>query len=378
MTRDPDSVLRDADPARGAAPDDALLTRLRERVDAERTDVVPAGHRRSPWPRRLTLVAAAAAVLTAVPLVISAVGDGDGRSGRSLVPPAIAADGSISCVSGYTAAVPPEDAAVRLLPDRLPDGWAYTAIRARQDDPAACGPPSLTALREDPTGLVTGRIAVTGPIDARVRQGKLTRSVPDTLFGHPAHRFDGTSPDGVEHHRWVWTDDQGQWSAEASGMPLGEAVQLLAAVSIDGPQVGWDAAAAPGWSLVHLRDGAPYGVVTGTYRWSADLTDGGEQRFLEVSVSRSPAVPLLAGVGVGERVVTLAGRPAVLGHPRGGESNGGPPGSVATTPVLVELAPGTVAWSFGTDEQLPAVEEMLGSLRQVPADDPRIERYDTD
>ncbi|MCU1605537.1 MAG: hypothetical protein JWP46_2002, partial [Modestobacter sp.] len=36
-------------------------------------------------------------------------------------------------------------------------------------------------------------------------------------------------------------------------MPLEEARQALAAVSIDGPRIAWDAAAAPGWTLVHLR-----------------------------------------------------------------------------------------------------------------------------
>jgi hypothetical protein len=179
-----------------------------------------------------------------------------------LLPPAVATEGSITgsitCATGYVSAIAPGDVAVRLLPDRLPSGWSYAQIFARENPTARCVPPSLTALRADATGLVTGRISVTGPVDARIDQGKLTaRTVPDTVFGYAARRFDDTVD--VPVHRWVWSDEQGrQWSAEVSGMPLAEARQALAAVSIDGPRIAWDPAAAPGWTLVHLREGAPY------------------------------------------------------------------------------------------------------------------------
>jgi hypothetical protein len=74
VTSDLDTLLRDADPLRDrpADGDTALLPVLRDRVDAERADTVPA-YRPLHWGRRIGLVAAAAAVLTAVPLVISAV-----------------------------------------------------------------------------------------------------------------------------------------------------------------------------------------------------------------------------------------------------------------------------------------------------------------
>jgi hypothetical protein len=378
MTRDLDALLRDADPLRDAADDAALLSAARDRVDRERAGAVP-GRRRLHWGHRTVLIAAAAAVVTAVPLAISVLGGDDGP--RPLLPPAIAADGSISCESGYTAAVRPEDAEVRLLPDRLPDGWSYTQLFARQDDPAACGPPSLTALRQDATGLVTGRVAVTGPIDLRVNQGKLVESVPDTVFGHAAHRFDVTSPEGIEYHRWVWSDEQGQWSAEASGMPLDAARQTLAAVMIDGPQVAWNAVAAPGWTLVHLREGPPYGTVPGPFWWSVELTDGSQRRTLNVTVEEPP-VPLLAGTGIGERVTTLDGHPAVLSQVRTAVDSGAAetdvrPGTVSQ-PVLIEVAPGTVAYSIAIGDDLAEVEDMLASLRQVAADDPRLEKYGTD
>jgi hypothetical protein len=379
VTRDLDTLLRDADPLRDRPADDgALLRAARERVDRERADLVP-DRRRPRWPHRVALVAAAAAVLTAVPLVIGAVsGDGDGRP--PFLEAAVAANGEIICASGYTTTVPPGESAVRLLPDQLPSGWSYTTIFVRSDASAGCVRPSLTALREDPTGLVTGRISVTGPVDARIDRGGLVAdTVADTAFGYAARRFDATTE--YETHRWVWTDEEGrQWSAEASGMPLAEARQELAAVSIDGADLAWNGAAAPGWTLVHLRQGAPYGV-SGTLTWWVELTDGGARRFFQVWVG-DPDVPLLATTGVGEQVTTLDGHPAVLGQvrindaPPGTESDT-PPGS-ASRPVLVELAPGTVASSFSMGEDLPEVERMLTSLRQVAPDDPRLERYGTD
>ena len=384
MTRDLDALLRGADPLGDRSPDDdALLRPLRERVDAERAGAVPL-RRRPRWVHRAALVAAAAAVVTAVPLVVSTLGDG--RDGPpALLAPAVAAtigaDGTISCQGSYTAAVPVEDARVRLLPDRLPEGWSYDELFARQDDPAACGPVSLAALRTDATGVVTGRVSVTGPIAADVDRGGFVSSLPDTLFGRPARRFDATA-EGTEYHHWIFSDEQGQWAAEASGMPLDEARQTLAAATIDGPQVTWDAATAePGWRLVHLRTGPPYGIVPGRFTWYVDLMDGAQPRSLDVTVT-DPPVPLIAIAGIGEQVTTLDGHPAVLLPLR----TTGPvapgtmtdvPGGTSTQHVLVELAPGTVAHCMAFDD-LADVEEMLASLRQVPADDPRIEEHGVD
>ncbi|MCU1605538.1 MAG: polymerase, sigma-24 subunit, subfamily [Modestobacter sp.] len=123
------------------------------------------------------------------------------RSSRPPSPPRGSITGSITCASGYVSAIAPGDVAVRLLPDRLPSGWSYAQILARENPTARCVPPSLTALRADATGLVTGRISVTGPVDARIDRGKLTvQTVPDTVFGYAARRFDGTVD--VPVHRW--------------------------------------------------------------------------------------------------------------------------------------------------------------------------------
>jgi hypothetical protein len=381
VTRDLDTLLRDADPLRARSDDDAALLRaVRQRVDRERADVRPA-HLRPRWSRRVVLIAAAAALLTAVPLVLSVVLGDDGDE-NGILPASVAANGEISCGGGYASAVAPQDSPVRLLPDRVPPGWSYTKIFVRSDTTAGCVPPSLTALREAADGTVTGRISVTGPVEARVNQGKIVAaSVPDTLFGNAARRFD-LQPFDVAFHRWFWTDDQGRrWSVEASGMPLKEARQDLAAVSISGSDVAWNAAAAPRWTLVHLREGAPYGV-SGQLNWSVEMTDGSTRRFLDVSRPRGVKVPLLASTAVGDQVTTVDGHPAVLGRVRVNQAPPGtetdtPPGSV-TRPVLVELSPGTVAFSFAMGDDLPGVERMLASLRQVPRDDPRLERYGED
>ena len=379
MTLDLDTLLRDADPLRNRSDDDAALLRaVRARVDRERDSaVLELGARRPRWRRRVALVAAAAAVLTAVPVALDLVDGNDGRP--PLLAPAVAADGTIVCNEGYASIVDPRDAAVRLLPDRLPSGWSYTRIFAREDTITRCVPPSLTALRQDAQGRVTGRVSVTGPVAADVDQGALVEaSVPDTVFGHDALRFD-LQPHDVPVHRWVWTDDQGrQWSAEASGMPLDEGRQVLTAVTIDGPRISWAATAQPGWTLVHLREGAPYGVSPGQLTWWVEMTTGTEMRMLQVYVPEGADVPLLADSAVGDQLTTVGGAPAVLGRPRGGEDAGGPPGSEPTTPVLVEVAPGTVAWSWGAADELPEVQAMLESLRQVGATDPRLSQYGTD
>ncbi|WP_299955870.1 hypothetical protein [uncultured Modestobacter sp.] len=379
MTPDLDSLLRAADPA-GRTPDDAaLLARVRDRVDVERAGSLPAGHRRSPWPRRVTLIAAAAAVLTAVPLVISAVQD-DGGGAPALVSPAVAADGSISCADGYASVVRPEEAEVRLLPDELPSGWAYRSIMVRHNSRAStCIPPSLAVVEQDAAGVVTARLAVTGPVDARIdRLHLVDESEPDTVLGHPALRFDvQASTTGLR--RWVWTDGQGQqWSVEADGMTLEAARQALTAVRVDGPQVGWDPTLSPGWVVVHQRAGAPYATPQHVTTWWTELTDGEITRVLDVEVFGPVQLPLAVGADVGDRLTTLAGRPAIIARPQGGEADGGPPGSTPRTFVLVEPTAGALALVAPPDDERSGFEQMLASLRQVPSDDPRLARYGTD
>ena len=381
MTRDLETLLRDADPLRGRPADDAALLRAaRERVDRERAVVVVPARRRH-WHRRVVLIAAAAAVLTAVPLVLSALHGDDGGRTRVLAA-AIAADGTITCTGEmYVSAVHPGSSPVRLLPDALPVGWSYTKIWARSfPTTGECIPPSLTALREDGSGLVTGRISVTGPVTSLDRQKLATSSEPDTLFGRSARRID-LKPFDIVFHRWFLTDAEGrQWAVEASGMPLDEARRELTAVSIDGSDVAWHATAAPGWTLVHRRQGAPYGIA-GQLTWMVDLTDGNARRMFQVWVTRGTPVPLLAQTQVGERVTTVDGHPATLEPERVDQA---PPAATETDivpgtsqRVLVEVAPGQVAFGEARGD-LPAVQQMLASLHQVPADDLRVTKFGTD
>lgn len=163
-------------------------------------------------------------------------------------------------------------------------------------------------------------------------------------------------------------------------MPLEEARQTLMAVSIDGSTVAWNAAA--GWTLVHLREGPPYGTVPGQFRWTVELTDGTQRRMLEVWMSGEPTVSFLASTGIGEQVTTIDGHPAVLSQVRTAVDSGAAetdtvPGTVSR-PVFIEVAPGTVAYSIAIGADLADVEEMLASLRQVDPDDPRLEEYGTD
>jgi hypothetical protein len=381
MTRDLDTLLRDADPLRDRPADDdsALLIAARERVDRKRALAGCApGRRRPRWGHRVTLIAAAAAILTAVPLVLSAVLDDDAQP--RVLQAAVAADGSIVCGSGYAAAIDPGDASVRLLPDRTPAGWSYAQIFAREDTQYGwCVPPSFTALQEDAEGRVTGRISVTGPIPARIDRHQLDRySTPDTLNGRPARRFDAAIDFPV--HRWLWTDDQDRvWEAEASGMALDAGREALAAVAVNGAEVAWDAASLPGWRLVHLREGPPYGPDPRRLNWYVEMTDGTRPRMVTVDVAHGATAPLLAGVAVGDQVTTVGGHPAVLSRPRtlSSQESGGAP-EAQSIPVLVEVAPGTVAWSWSVGDDLPEVQEMLASLRQVSAADPRLAKYGTD
>jgi hypothetical protein len=47
------------------------------------------------------------------------------------------------------------------------------------------------------------------------------------------------------------------------------------------------------------------------------------------------------------------------------------------TPLDIEIGPGTVA-SFWAAGDLPTVEDLLTSLRSVPADDPRLREHWTE
>jgi hypothetical protein len=382
VTDDIDVRLDDARPRDPAdEPVQELLARVRRRVDAERAQIVPARARRSRPRSRLALVAAAAAVITAVPVVASVVGQDD--DGLALLPVAVAVDGNgeVFCAGGYAGIVDPADAAVRLLPDRLPAGWDYTEVLARHETSLDCDAPSLVALRLDPAGVVTGRVAVSGPFTTSTEAVLGAATVPDTVLGHPARRFDiapGSGPaDGVEVHRWVWSDDAGRvWTAEAVGLGLDDARRQLTGVSVDGDAVTW-AAVDPGWTLAHLRTGPPY-VLDGGDVWRVQLTGGVEGRGFDVQSGADSRLPAAARAWVGDRLTDLDGHAAVLSPPRGGEAEGGAPGSAPLVTIAVDVEPGVTATTRVGSGDVAAVEQMLTSLRQVPADDARLEQYGTD
>ncbi|KQS68211.1 hypothetical protein [Modestobacter sp. Leaf380] len=360
----------------------ALLTRARARVDAGRTAAPRSGARRLRPRTRLALVAAAAAVLTAVPIVVDVVGqdeDGTAPPGLSLAV-AVAQNGEFACANGFATAVDPAQAEVRLLPDELPPGWEYSEIFVRHERSQNCDVPSLVALQLDSTGVVTGRLAIRGPVEAYVNAPVVDRdSVPDTVFGASARRFDyavdPAGPIDAEIHRWLWTDSSGrQWTAEVVGLGLEEARRQLDGVTVDGPDVTWQAVDSA-WSLIHLRTGDPYVLPTGGTSWTVGADGGLGGRGFDVHSNPEPHVPAAASAWVDDRLTELDGRPAVVSPVRGSEAEGGPPGSPGYITLAVDVEPGVTAISRFVPGDLASVEAMLGSLRQVPPDDPRIEAY---
>ena len=371
MTADLDILLRNADPLRrptSATPaDDQVLLAARRRVDQARATALPprAGPRQPAWRHRLTLVAAAAALLTAVPLVLSAVLPEESRA-PGVVPAAVASDGTLDCGTGYAEPIDAQEADIRLLPDHVPAGWSLDAVFARSTTATGwCLPPSLAVLRIGLDGTVTGRLAVIGPLQATIDEKAMGASAADTVDGRPARLF--AFDVGEPFQRWIWSDDDGrQWVAEAAGLPLDEARRALAAASTDGSEVSWDPAVAPAWTVVHQRTGAPYDTTRTGLDWYVRFSDDGQERLVEVGHGED-AVPMLSHASVGSRLMALGGHQALISPTTDG----------AWASVEIEVAPGTVASLQATDD-LAAVEDLLASLRSVPADDPRLEQHWTE
>jgi hypothetical protein len=373
VTRDLDTLLRDADPLRTRPGDDvSLLATVRERIDRDREPVSSPHGRRMTWPRRIGLAAAAAAVLTAVPLVLSAVLPDDAGLQQHVVPAAVAGDGTIDCGTGFAAVIDPADADPRLLPDQVPHGWRLTEVFARESSTTGwCIPPSLAVLQFGPDEVVSGTLRVIGPIQAVIDDRSMGGSTPDTVDGHAARLF--TAADGGPLNRWIWTDDHGQqWEAESDGASLEQARTALAAVATSGSRISWSPARAAGWTAVHVRTGAPYSTHRQGLEWYMRFDGHGREQMLEVDRDGGPTVPLAARAQVGSRLTTLGGRPAVISP-----GDGVP----AATAVQVEVGPGTTAWGRAAGDDLADLADlttMLTSLRDVQRDDPQLARYGTD
>ena len=379
---DLDDALRAADPLTAPGSDavtqahlasaGAVLThRLTVAATADRDAPHPAGRRPRRWRRRLLGVAAAVVVLPTAAVVIGpsiTARLGEQISGGPFFGTAVASDGQLSCEGGYDQAIPPDTAPVRLWPTALPAGWKVKDVYARWFSGTNwCTAPSLIAARTDRTGLITGTVELTGPV-AGIDVGHLgieindrAKTAADWIGRYRAIRF--TDYDATDHHTWVVTDASGaQWFAAVYGYPLGRARAVFAAATL-GRTVTWNAHRAPGLTVVHRRTGAPYPTtVRDGLDWYVNLHGHGGARALEVR-DRPGRPSATSRASIGTRVVTVHGTRMVVYVDRG-----------KPTAVWADTSSGAIAYG-DVDGDLPQVEAMLLSLRDLPADDPRLRTY---
>ncbi|MBO3736985.1 hypothetical protein [Actinoplanes flavus] len=356
MTRLPSALLA-TNPVTGAEPGDAeRLASIRAAVDTRRHTVAV---RSRPFRhgRRLAVLAG----LTSVAVVVAVAGTRLGTS-DPLVSAAIAVDGSLVCGStleGHAEPIRPDRARVRLFPTVIPAGWRLVDVFARSSTwPAACTVPSLMAADLDEGGVMRGGVWVNGPVD-RVsfeEGGVETNPKPvrtdDTLDGRPAVRYDWR--DSIS---WVWSDERGKyWQATVSGYPLEHAREIMAAVRTDGDQVIWSGGQVRGLRVLHQRTGPRYPAEIPTEDWYIRLTDGHGDWIVNVRSGRPE--PLAADLRTGMRLESLDGHTLIDG--KAGLSYEVRPGTWADTEVRVDAA---------------AVRALLAGLRQLPADDPRLDEY---
>jgi hypothetical protein len=309
---------------------------------------------------------AVAAVITAVPVVLA----NDGPADQRLVPIAVAADGELSCGGGFAEAILPTEAEIRLLPAALPERWSLQQVFAREERGWGwCGVPhSLVALESDARGTVTGAIRVLGPLP-RVEQAE--DAVSDVVAGRPAQRYSGSDP-AVQWVRWWWTDERGQhWSAEVDGYAVERAREVLSAIDTDGDRVAWNAQQAPGFDVVHHRTGGAYAPMGERLAWYLQFSDGTAKRAFDVQrTDRSEEPSVVAEAFPGQRLVTVAGHPAVISPPEITWFDGDDHGPIEEV-LAVQLGPGTQLHTTVRGD-LPAVQALVGSLEDVPVTDRRL------
>ena len=380
-----DPVLGAEDPARPAR-----LAMLRARVDLDRfgatTGSSVAG--RAPvsapdaarearddasgrsWPRRgAVLVAAAAAVL--VPTGVS-VFSPTSPVARSVAPAAVAADGTIDCGVGYGSGIDPAEAGTRLLPATLPDGVGYAEIRAEESGGEGwCGPASLAAVGLTADGVVTGSLRAVGPFEARLDESSLGEAVPAQVAGRQGYLVPQDDPD-LPFFRWFFTDaGGGSWIVEVDGYPLEQATALVAGVSTD-PEAGTASFAAvpgaPDLTVVHRRPGEPYTVTSRAQQWYVTLTDGSQIRVDQRYDNHE--TPVAAGVTVGARLDSEAGRDVVTWPQRTGGGDGVADGLVQ---VRADLDDGATAYVDAPSREQALA--LIASLAPVGSGDDRIRTY---
>ncbi len=379
------ALLAVADPERviptSGVTDAERLAVLRGRVDIERHTAVPARRRSPVWPRRIAVLAVAAAAAIAAPVVVSAVAP-DSSISRVVTPQALAVgpDGALHCTApsgtGSAVAVDPRLSDVRLLPSGLPAGWSLTTVFARAERTSSCLAPSLSVV-ETAGDRVTGTLSVTGPFEASTdTAGTETGTVlDDTVDGRPARLFVVSD----QFHRWLWQDDKGRsWLAEVDGSPLKDARALLRGVGTDKDQVTWDAAAAPNAELVHRRTGKPYGVQASATVWYVGVSDGTQEVLLSATGRDGSNVPVKTGAEAGYRLAAAGGVTFLVDEGVGEKVDAGgetdtPPGRPWTWAVG-QLGSG-VTVSGGWTGTADGLLSLLSSLKEVPASDPRIAEH---
>ena len=363
-------VLRAADPIRGQDTDPLAGVHLsraaallaQRLLVAARTMAIRPRHRRS-WRRRLIAATVAAVVLPGVAVVAGPpIAARFGLSGTPFAESAVAGDGRLTCEGGDAAAIPPDSAAVRLWPTALPSGWRVTRVFARRFSGTNwCTAPSLVVVRTNATGLITGTVRLTGPVPG-IKVEKGARTAPDRVWRYDAVRF--RDRDDSRYHTWIVTDPTGgQWFAEVDGYRLAQARALLGAARLDGHTARWESRRTPTLRVVHRRTGPPYPTtIHDGLDWYLNLDARGTGRQLEAWGGRGGA-PVASTATVGTRMIAVRGTVMLVDYVEG-----------RPNAVYADVEPGMVAWSDVRGD-LPAAEARLLSLRNLPADDPRLRRY---
>lgn len=345
------------------------LQRARRIVDLRRAEVAPRARRRRRW-RAVAVATAVAATMpvaavivvpdvvrqTGLPWVTDLTGSANAENG--MIP-------GLSCGGGYGTAIRPDSAPVRLWPTELPAGWEVERVFATKDrEWGWCTPPSLVLAQTGPDGVVTATVNVVGP-NRDIQWSGGPKLVPDRIAGHPADEV--RSGMGVkEFHRWVVRTGENEWEVTVNGLARAEAKAAADGLLFDDTLVSWqgDSTTAP-FETVHRRsDPQPYpNRVWDGLEWTVVLRDpAGRERHL--SVEREPVgwrSGLASALHVGARQVSLDGRPALVN-------------TRAAASVTIEVMPNVAAFMNVRGDQ-DAVEQILASLENLPADDPRLDEY---
>lgn len=327
--------------------------------------------------RRLAFVLTGAIALSGAAVVVPDMLDRPELNGR-LVGTATASEGGLDCGSGYAQAIRPDTARSRPWPSVLPTGWEVREVFARSTEVTGwCTTPSLTAAEVNPSGLVVGSVRITGPTPG-ISISHSETVIDERIGEYDARRLESTFDvgEGADlHAAWVITDATGaQWYAAVDGYSVDEGRRLLAAATLDGGNVTWDAAAAPELRVLHQRTGDPYPTTSTGEDWylsfagpepvADGLVAGAEQlaeRSLSATSGYGSAASVLSSAATGSRLTTVAGRPAVVL-----EADGKP------VAVYADLADGGTVHA-SVDGDLPDVLRMLASLEDLPADDRRLD-----